>query len=327
MRVLLFLFGMLISSMVTSQVTFPENDVADKRDGTYAFTNATLHVSYNKVIENGTLVIKEGKVVSAGSGVKIPAEAVVVDLEGKSIYPAFIDLYASYGLPEVEATSREWGRNPQYLTDKEGPYAWNEALKSEFDAVSVFQPNQKDAKTWKEAGFGAVLSHRQDGISRGSATLVLTGEGRAHTNIIKEKSGHFLSFSKGTSSQAYPSSLMGYIALIRQTYLDGKWYAETGKKEEKNLSLEAWNNLQSLPQFFDINDKLDIFRIQKIGKEFGVQYIAKGNGDEYQRVEDVKKTGIPLILPLNFPEPYDVEKPYDADLINLTDMKHWEMAP
>lgn len=327
MRNFFLLLGCLFYWMAGAQVTFPENDVADNRDGTYAFTNAHLYISYDKVVENGTLVIRKGKVVAAGAGVRIPPDAVVVDLEGKSIYPAFIDLYADYGISELKSEPRERGRTPQFTTDKEGPYAWNEALRSEFDAVAVFQPDTKAAKAWKEAGIGAVLSHRQDGVSRGSATLVLTGEGRAHTNIVKEKSGHFLSFSKGSSSQNYPGSLMGYIALIRQTYLDGQWYAETGRKEEKNLSLDAWNALQKLPQFFAINDKMDIFRIDKIGKEFGVQYIAKGNGDEYQRAAAIKKTGIPLILPLNFPVAYDVEKPFDADLVSLADMKHWEMAP
>jgi imidazolonepropionase-like amidohydrolase len=327
MRKFLLLIGCLFYWMADAQVTFPENDVADERDGTYAFTNANLHINYNTKVSNGTLVIKDGKVVAAGTGVRIPPEAVVIDLEGKSVYPAFIDLYADYGLPEVKQEAREWRRPPQFTTDKEGPYAWNEALRAEFDAVSVFQPNKKDAKTWQEAGIGSVLSHRQDGISRGSATLVLTGEGRAHTNIVREKAGHFLSFSKGSSSQNYPSSLMGYIALIRQTYLDGQWYATTGKEEEKNLSLEAWNQLQDLPQFFAINEKLDIFRIDQIGKEFGVQYIAKGTGEEYQRAAEIKRTGMALILPLNFPDAYDVEKPFDADMVSLADMKHWEMAP
>jgi imidazolonepropionase-like amidohydrolase len=324
-----FLFFMLccLCGNLLAQITFPENGVADNRDGLYAFTNATIYKSYDQKLDNSTLIIKDGKVIAVGQGVRIPPDAVVFDASGKTIYAAFIDLYAQYGLPAENPEPRERGGRPQFLTDKKGAYGWNEALKTEFNAVENFSPNSKEAKEWREAGFGTVLSQKMDGISRGSATLVAVGDERAHEMILKEKAGHFLTFSKGTSTQNYPSSLMGYIALIRQTYLDGKWYAEIGKKEEINLSLEAWNQLQSLPQFFAVSNRLDLLRANEIAKEFGVNYIIKGGGDEYQRIETIKATGAPLILPLEFPDAYDVENPFDAEIINYNDLKHWEMAP
>ena len=72
---------------------------------------------------------------------------------------------------------------------------------------------------------------------------------------------------------------MGTIALIRQTYLDGQWYKTEGYKTEKNLSLDAWNAVQGLPQIFEAGDKLDVLRIARIGEEFGVKYIVKSAGD------------------------------------------------
>jgi len=68
-------------------------------------------------------------------------------------------------------------------------------------------------------------------------------------------------------------------------------------------------------------------RADKVGDEYGKQYIIKGNGDEYQRINEVKSTNAPIILPLNFPLAYDVEDPFDAGNVTLADMKHWEMAP
>ncbi|MGB1217686.1 MAG: amidohydrolase family protein, partial [Saprospiraceae bacterium] len=153
------------------------------------------------------------------------------------------------------------------------------------------------------------------------------GNAREHELVLKDKVAHHLSFRKGTSTQSYPSSLMGGIALIRQTYLDGQWYASNGKKEEFNISLEAWNKAKALPQFFEVRDRLDIFRANKIGKEFGLNYIIKGTGDEYMRIADIKKTGASLIIPVNYPKAYDVSDAYDAMQVSLTDMKHWELAP
>jgi hypothetical protein len=51
--------------------------------------------------------------------------------------------------------------------------------------------------------------------------------------VMKEKVSSHYSFLKGSSTQDYPSSQMGSIALIRQTLYDADWYAKGGDKIEK----------------------------------------------------------------------------------------------
>ena len=53
----------------------------------------------------------------------------------------------------------------------------------------------------------------------------------------------------------------------------------------------------------------------------------RSGGDSYQRINDVKATGASLIVPLNFPDAYDVDDPIDAYKVSLENMKHWELAP
>ena len=118
---------------------------------------------------------------------------------------------------------------------------------------------------------------------------------------------------------------MGCIALLRQTYYDADWYKS--QNEETNISLDAWNELMELPQIFEIGNKLEALRANKIGKEFDIKYIIKGSGDEYQRLDALKETGSAFIIPLNFPDAYDVEDPFQAQQVTLTQLKHWEMAP
>ncbi len=328
MRKILFFFTLLcITKLVFAQETFPTNGVFDKRDGHYAFTNAKIYKSYNQVIEKGTLVIKEGKIVAVGNGVAVPKDAIVVDLDGKTIYPSFIDLFTTFGMPEVKKSGHGYGKPPQMISKKDGAYSWNEALKTEFSAIEHFKYNAKAAKPFVNAGFGAVQIVRRDGISRGTSAVVSLLDEREHLTIIQEKSAHHMAFSKGSSKQSYPSSLMGGISLIRQTYMDAEWYKNGGHKKEKNLSLAAWNDLMGLPQFFEVADRLEILRAAKIGKIFDQKYIIKAHTDFYQRLDAIKATGSPLILSLNFPKAYDVEDPYDAQSVSLGDMKHWEMAP
>jgi imidazolonepropionase-like amidohydrolase len=314
-----------------AQPTFPENGVGDPRHGHYAFTNATIiKDANNTTLKDATLVIKDGRIVSVGTGLPVPAGAVEVDCKGKFIYPSFIDIYTDYGTPQRQQQQQQ-GFNffgtPQFETNVKGPYGWNQALRSDVDVFKQFAVNDANAKPMREAGFGTVLTHIKDGVARGTGSVVTLANEKENLVIVKDKASAHYSFSKGTSTQAYPSSKMGYIALLRQTYLDAAWYKSKPYMEGYNLTLQSWNESQGLPQIFEANDKWDDLRADRIGDEFGVQYIIKAGQNEYQRIKEMKATNATFILPLNYPAAQDVEDPNDARFVSLEDMKHWEMAP
>ena len=215
----------------------------------------------------------------------------------------------------------------QITSNTKGAYGWNQAIRPQVNASELFTVDDTKAAPFREAGFGTVLSHQKDGIARGTGVLATLANLADNFVVIKDKASAHYSFSKGTSQQSYPSSIMGSIALLRQTYLDAEWYKNKPATEGTNLSLQAWNDNQNLPQIFEANDKWNDLRADRIGDEFGVQYIIKGGGNEYQRIKEIAGTKASYILPLNFPQAMDVDDPNDARYITLTDMKHWEMAP
>jgi imidazolonepropionase-like amidohydrolase len=323
-NIAVFLVSFTISLLSIAQETFPVNGTSNKNHTTYVFSNARIVTDPETVIENGTLVIKDGLIVAAGAKISWPKGSVVYDLKGKTIYPGLIDAYTSYGMPEVKKTGG-WG--PHMESNVKGAYGWNAAIKAETDAAKIFNADNKNAEEMRKLGFGAVMSFQKDGIVRGSSTVVSLADGRENELVIKDRAAAVYSFDKGSSAQDYPSSLMGSIALLRQTYLDADWYKKDKNKKEYNISLDAFNNLQTLPAIFEVNDKLNIMRADKIGDEFKINYIIKGSGNEYQRIDDVKASNCKLIIPLNFPIPYDVEDAYDAGNVSLAELKHWEMAP
>jgi imidazolonepropionase-like amidohydrolase len=324
---LLLLFGLQVSVAI-SQETYPVNGVADKRTGVYAFTNATIYKDAQNSIPSGTLVIKEGKIIAVGNAVNIPAEATVIDCKGKFIYPSFIDIYSDYGINTPQRTGGFNFNAPAQLTSNtKGAYGWNQAIRSEVDAINIFSADASKAKGLREAGFGVVLTHQKDGIARGTGAVVTLADKTDNLVILKEKASSHYSFSRGTSTQNYPSSLMGSIALLRQTFLDGQWYKNKPATEGTNLSLQAWNNNLAYPLIFEANDKWNDIRADRVGDEFDVQFIMKAGGNEYQRIKEIAATKASYILPLNFPQAMDVEDPNDARFVSLATMKHWEMAP
>lgn len=322
---------LLAGTSVSAQETWPVNGVADPREGCYAFTHATLVKDAKTSVSNATLVIRDGKIIAAGAGAAIPKDAVVIDCTGKYIYPSFLDIYSDYGMPaappRVPGGRGRGDASPQFVSATRGAYNWNQAIKSEVNAVQLFGVDENKAKTLRELGFGTVLTHQADGIARGTGALVSLASERENKTVLRDKVSAHYSFDKGTSTQDYPSSLMGIIALLRQQYLDAQWYKSKPATEGLNMSLQAWNDNQQYVQIFEANDKWNVLRADKVGDEFGVQYVIKGNGTEYQRVAEMAATKASFILPLNFPQAIDVEDPNDARFVALADMKHWEMAP
>jgi imidazolonepropionase-like amidohydrolase len=326
-RTLILCMFIAIAVSARSQTAFPVKGVGDERPSMYAFTNATVIKKAGSTLMNATLVINEGKVISVGTGIAIPKNAIVIDLQGKYVYPAFIDPYTSYGLPE-EKSSRNRQGSPQFDSKKEGAFGWNEAIKAEYAALNEFTVDAKTAGKWRKAGFGAVLSHKMDGIHRGSSVFVQLSDAAVQEVVLNPSASAHLSFDKGTSNQEYPSSIMGMSALLRQTFIDAEWYATKGKLEQTNQSLQAVNDLKRLPHVFEANnDKLRALLADRIGDEFGMQFIIKGNGDEYQRLDEIKKTNASFIVPLNFPEAYDLSDPLASLEVSYADLKHWELAP
>ena len=323
---LLLLFAAGVTPGLNAQTTFPVNDVANPREGCYAFINATIVKDAQTTLPNATLVIRQGKIAGAGANLAIPKDAVVVDCKSKYIYPSFIDMYSDYGSQPVTGTPFIFGRSAQTVSNTKGAYGWNQAIRSETDMASTFVVNEAKAKELRSIGMGTVLIHQMDGISRGTGAVVTLASEKENKVMLKEKASANYSFDKGSSGQDYPTSLMGAIALLRQNFLDAQWYKTKPGGEGINLSLEAFNNNQQLPQIFESSDKWSDLRADKLGDEFGVQYIIKGSGNEYQRIAEIKTTNASFIVPLNFPQAMDVEDPTDARFISLADLKHWEMA-
>lgn len=326
MQKIVSIFVLIIGSLaISAQSTFPNNGAPNVTHTLYAFTNCTLHVDADVVVLNASLLVQDGKVIRFGEKLEAPKEAISVDLKGKHIYPAFIDLYSDYGMPEIKKTENA-------DVSKKGAYGWNQAIKSEVEAQKLFLHNQSKADELRKQGFATVLTASKDGIVRGSGALVFLANAKENESILKDRAAGFYSFNKGTSPQDYPESLMGAIALLRQTYYDAAWYASTSSatmqgQTEYNITLDAFNKLQELPSIFEGGDKYNDVRGKKVGDEFKVKYIIKGGGNEYQRLYDIQNTFSKFIIPINYPEALDVEDPYDAEQATLGDLKHWEMAP
>ena len=166
----IFLFSFLLSATAVFAQTTPVNGLKTSIPEHYALQNATIVVSPGNILHNATIIIQKDKIEAVGKNIKIPKNTVIIDCEGKTILPAFIELNSNVGLPEVKRKSRS--SRPQYETSKPGAYYWNESIHPEISASELYSENIKQNKELMKMGFGFAMTHQQDGIARGKGALV-----------------------------------------------------------------------------------------------------------------------------------------------------------
>lgn len=319
---------------MASQTT-PIRGLQDNSSTYVAVQNATIYTEPGKKIENATLVIRNGKIVSIAKNNRAPEGARVIDASGHVIYPGFIDAYSNYGVPEADKPERAPYRSttPQYNNKREGGNASNDAIHSQLDWVDKFATQTKGAEDYIQQGFTAVQSARIDGIFQGQAVTVSLADTIANNAVYNPRTRHFGSFDKGSSLQQYPSSMMGSIALIRQTLADANWYEQAYGKDayngpvEYNAALAELANIEQEGMIFKVSDDKSLLRAHDVFSAFNVPVTYVGSGYEYARLDAIKNTKSAIILPLNFPAAPEVQGVDDHLDVSLADLRHWERAP
>lgn len=323
-NIVLFLFLFFFSGKLIAQTARIEG-IREQTPAVFAFTNADIVTSPGKLIRGGTLVIRNGIIEDVGRRADVPADAWVYDLGGKMIYPGFIDLYSYYGLPDS--------------IDYEDHIHWNKQIRSHYRGAEHFMPDKEAAEALRSQGFVIVHSVPRHGLIRGYSTIVSLGDTDANRQIIRADAAMSVSFRRAERRPGnYPTSVMGAIALIRQTFLDAKWYEEALEafnnnpaleRPEQNIALKALvDSRQRQTAFlFNTDDENFLFRADAITKEFGLNTWIRGSGKEYRRLDAIRQTGLPVIVPLNFPETPAVNTPDQTLSVSLEDLRHWYFAP
>lgn len=313
-----------LSSVVLSQ-TYPVNGTAPSKPIFIALTNASIMLPDASLLTDGSLLISGDKIIEVGKKINIPENAIIYDLTGLTVLPSFIELNSSVGIPKAEKDG-SWNPRPQIESKKQGAYYWNESIHPEVEAAVLYKVDEKAIVELRKMGFALALTHYSDGIAQGTGTLVALHSKDENRVMLKSSAGQFFSLEKGVSRQTYPSSQMGSIALLRQVFYDLEWYRNRAQRET-DLSLDALDRNAKLPTFFKTSDKWEILRAEKIAKEFGLNFHYLGSGNEYEIIDELSNLGRTMIVPVNFPEAYEVKDPYISRQISLRDLKHWELAP
>jgi imidazolonepropionase-like amidohydrolase len=328
---LLALTGLSLASPLPAQLGRPGAERATPT--AYAITNARVVTAAPQgagTIERGTIVIRNGVIQAVGASVAAPADARVIDANGLTVYPGFIDAHSSLGIPAPRGQQNLAARFPgvpaemlafaasqqgggQQQQQQGAPNSlYPPGLQPEIRAIDQIRIETSAFESAHTAGITTSLTAPRDGIFMGQSALIsLAGDTPQELLVRSPVALHvgFTPLRQGT----YPGSLLGVFSALRQMLLDAQRYGQLQAAYARNPrgmtrpqhdpSLAALQPVlaREMPVVMWAGSQREIERALDLAKEFNLRTIVAGGNEAYKVVERLKADAVPVIATLNFP--------------------------
>ena len=300
-------------------ILFSASDVSAQYEGrTYAITDARLVTATGEVIENGTIVLRGGLIEALGTDVSPPADAVLVDGTGMTVYPGFIDAFSQAGLDLPPRDDREPAAN---IADQ---------LATEF-----FDPASTDLAAYRKQGLTSALIARSDGVFGGQAVLMNLMGDDIPSMTVKAPVVQTMGYQ---GQRGYPGTLMAVVAYQRQTLIDAAYHELLQSRylqgPRSMARPPADPNLEALipvakgeaPVMSIVQIENDFKRLRNLSADYNVKYWIAGAAEAFRVPDLIREAGVPVLVSLDFPSINQVTGyQFDRAYKNLTEEEKEEL--
>lgn len=337
-----------MKNLVMTLLVFCAFAAAQPQPAAVAIRNAKIVTVSGPVIDKGAVIIRNGLIEAVGENVPIPADALVLEGEGLTVYPGLVDGLSTWGMPgtaaPAAAAAARGGRvvTPATVapTGPVGPPARGPedrpATTSWLKAADEIQVNDRRLESGRSAGFTTAVMFPMRGIFAGQGAVVnLAGE-KPGDMVIAPNVGQYISLSRGGGmGGGFPSALMGVISYIRQIYLDAGHYAEVKqaydrdprgmKRPEYDRALEGV--LESKRILLPANREVEMDRMLRLAAELKQPVILYGmrEGFDPRAADLLKKAGAPALVSLKWPAKQRDSDPDEVETYRTLEIR--EKAP
>lgn len=266
------------------------------------------------------LVLRDGRIERiAAAGETLPSGAREVDGKGLLAVPAFLDAFTQVGCetptPKAE---QDMPRSEASDVQVDMRDANRKGVQPAFRVSEVFALAPDKGKTWREAGFGVVLSAPTGQLLGGVSALATTREAAPRDTILDAEVFAHAEFRAGGGG--YPSTLMGYHAQLRQFFLDVQRHATLTRRYEAgqggprppfDLELDAGVRVadRSRRLMCEAQSAQDILRWLRLADELGLSIGIVGGREAWKVADVLKERAIPVVLTLEWgDEPKDPDE-------------------
>ncbi|HEU5209312.1 MAG TPA: amidohydrolase family protein [Longimicrobiales bacterium] len=264
---------------------------------TTAITNARIHTISGPTIENGTIVIRNGRIAAVGADVEVPENARVIDGTGKVVTPGFLDASTSLGIVEIGGVS---GTNDAATSNDRLTAAFNvaDALNPRATAIPVTRVEGITRAVVVPGGFQSIL--------RGQGVLIHLDGLRADEMIVRNPVGVYVTLGEAGAGRAGGSRAAAML-LLREALQDARDYAsnrnafQQGNRREYALSrldLEALQPVlrREVPLIVTVNRASDIMNALHFARQENVRIILSGVEEGWMVADELASADVPVII-------------------------------
>jgi imidazolonepropionase-like amidohydrolase len=303
----------LLSALATPRAQAPH---------VYAITNARIVTVAGPPIENGTIVFRDGIIEQVGAAITPPPSAHVYEGKGLTVYPGLIDMGNSAAVSIAAASST----TPRTSEDSERAKR-DALLRPHVRAAEHIVLDAPALKKLVAAGVTTVLAVPAGQVFRGQSALVnvalpddepqigALADIRKGQPVIRTPVAVHVDVTESPAPRdAYPNSLMGVIAFIRQSLIDAQYYSSAQERAARSRNggfrlafdpaLEALQPAVTgrMPVVYRAETAREIDRALKMSADFKLDTILAGGREADQLAPDLKSRGVRVIYNLRFPE-------------------------
>lgn len=277
----------------------------------FAIRGARVVTAAGAPIESGTVVIRGRTIEAVGSSVTVPNDASVIDGGGLTVYPGLIDL------GNTRAADQPTPQPPNARTSAElERWKRGQVLKPQSRAAEAVKVDDAELTKLAAAGITSVLALPSGDVISGQSALVNVVappddpqignivESRRGLVVVKSPVALHVSFPDRprAGGNAYPASLMGVIAFVRQSFLDAQHYATTRQPDDPALEAMQPAIERKLPVAFEATEVRQIVRVLRLAKELKLDPIVTGALEAHEVTADLKAQNARVIYSLNYPQ-------------------------
>lgn len=284
---------------------------------TFALTNARIVQAPGRVIERGTVVVRDGLIEAVGTNVAIPFDAERIAADSLVVYAGFIDGLSHVGVPRPKTEDQNRERVPR----PGDPPNDRAGIQPERDVRTLLNPEDPSVEALRKAGFTVAHTVPYGQMLPGSGAVVMLAGADANAMTLRGDASLFFQFDGARG--VYPATPMGVIAKMRQLYREAARRRDAGTLYASNQAglerppQDAVHNAffpviaGTKPVFVHTDGALETFRALALQRELGFRMVLAGLDQAFVQVDELKAAKAPLFLTLALPK--EPKAPAKAD--------------
>ena len=325
----LLVIAVLIGGGALGYFAYGSSGVSAQTSESFAIRNARIVTVTGPVIENGTVVIANGKITAVGANASVPSGAKVIDAKGLSVYPGMIDADTEIGLTEIGSVAGSVDTSE--IGDNNANIHVDVAIHPDSSHIAVTRVN----------GITTVLTAPRGGLIAGQSAILNLDGWTPREMVLKSPVAMHINWPAAGVGRGFGGEFGGQqrsatelrreqekqIESLKRILRDAAAYGDAKDarakdpslpKRDVDLKLEALIPVVrgQMPVVINVNLERDIKGAIAFVGEMKLKAIISGGVEAYKVADQLKAKNIPVIVGPVLRVPVKEDDPYDAPFAN-----------